>query len=85
MIVNMFSTSRSLVKRRIRTDIIAENRRAAGETRKALRRGKAHDSESRRYQGEEHSQEWQCHEREGEKEQGRKACLRQAGGCYINT
>jgi hypothetical protein len=37
MIVNIFSTSRSLVKRRMRTDIIAENGRAAGETSKALR------------------------------------------------
>ena len=41
MIVNIFSTSRSLVKRRIRTDIIAENGLTAGETRNVLRMEKA--------------------------------------------
>jgi hypothetical protein len=35
MIVNMFSTSRSLVKRRIRTDIIAENGLTAGDKERA--------------------------------------------------
>jgi hypothetical protein len=55
MIVNIFSTSRSLVKRRMRTDIIAENGRSAGETRKALRMEKAAASESGRCQGAEHS------------------------------
>ena len=40
MIVNIFSTSRSLVKRRMRTDIIAENGRAAGETSPSAEDGK---------------------------------------------